>query len=173
MISLAFLPKVRAAFIHTTDPPPRIDLKTAGKNTLTQVAEVLAGIADRRFLVAGHTDNVPIRTPRFPSNWELSTGRAVEVARRQPLKLVENREPVLVLESVFVVRARVRVRVRVGPAAIGERVSVRGQTRADPANRVPEAVHAMHTRTRTTNTGSHPTSTTSAQSQSTGFRGWL
>jgi chemotaxis protein MotB len=59
----------------------RTDLKTAGKSTLTQVAQVLAGIADRRFLVAGHTDNLPIKTARFPSNWELSTGRAVEVAR--------------------------------------------------------------------------------------------
>lgn len=59
----------------------RIDLKTAGKQTLTQVAQVLAGISDRRFLVAGHTDNLPIKTARFPSNWELSTGRAVEVAK--------------------------------------------------------------------------------------------
>jgi chemotaxis protein MotB len=59
----------------------RIDLKTAGKTTLTQVAQVLAGIGDRRFLVAGHTENVPIKTARFPSNWELSTGRAVEVAK--------------------------------------------------------------------------------------------
>ena len=30
-------------------------------------------------MVAGHTDDVPIHTPRFPSNWELSTARAVEV----------------------------------------------------------------------------------------------
>jgi chemotaxis protein MotB len=59
----------------------RIDLKNAGQATLTQVAQVLAGISDRRFLVAGHTDNLPIKTARFPSNWELSTGRAVEVAK--------------------------------------------------------------------------------------------
>ena len=31
--------------------------------------------------MSGHTDNVPIKTSRFPSNWELSTARAVEVAR--------------------------------------------------------------------------------------------
>ena len=31
--------------------------------------------------MAGHTDNLPIKTARFPSNWELSTGRAVEVAK--------------------------------------------------------------------------------------------
>jgi len=29
----------------------------------------------------GYTDNVPISTPRFPSNWELSTARAVSVLR--------------------------------------------------------------------------------------------
>lgn len=31
--------------------------------------------------VEGHTDNVPIRTQRFPSNWELSTARAVNVVK--------------------------------------------------------------------------------------------
>jgi chemotaxis protein MotB len=31
--------------------------------------------------VEGHTDNVPINTPRFPSNWELSTMRAVNILR--------------------------------------------------------------------------------------------
>src|SRR5690606_24097184 len=31
--------------------------------------------------VVGHTDNVPIRTARFPSNWELSQARAASVAR--------------------------------------------------------------------------------------------
>lgn len=59
----------------------KTELKQAGKDALGQVAKVLAGMADRRFLVAGHTDNVPIKTSRFPSNWELSTARAVEVAK--------------------------------------------------------------------------------------------
>jgi chemotaxis protein MotB len=59
----------------------RTDLKPAGKSAVTQVAKALATIGDRRFLVSGHTDNVPIKTSRFPSNWELSTARAVEVAR--------------------------------------------------------------------------------------------
>ncbi len=31
--------------------------------------------------IEGHTDNVPIRTEKFPSNWELSTARAVSVLR--------------------------------------------------------------------------------------------
>jgi type VI secretion system protein ImpK len=32
-------------------------------------------------LVTGHTDDVPIRTARFPSNWELSTERAATVVK--------------------------------------------------------------------------------------------
>ena len=32
-------------------------------------------------MVEGHTDNLPIRTKQFPSNWELSTARAVSVVK--------------------------------------------------------------------------------------------
>ena len=59
----------------------RTDIKPAGKATLTNVAAVLRTINDRKFQIAGDTDNVPINTPYFPSNWELSTRRAVEVVR--------------------------------------------------------------------------------------------
>lgn len=54
-------------------------VKPDGKTALAGVAQALGTVADRDFLVAGHTDNVPIRTALFPSNWELSTRRAVEV----------------------------------------------------------------------------------------------
>ena len=42
-----------------------------------------AVIAKTSYLVRieGHTDNLPIHTERFPSNWELSTARAVKVLR--------------------------------------------------------------------------------------------
>lgn len=56
-------------------------LKPEGQAALAQVAQVLATIPDRHFLVAGHTDDVPIHSAKFPSNWELSTARAVEVTR--------------------------------------------------------------------------------------------
>ncbi len=59
----------------------RTDLKDVGKKTLGEVAQILRTMPERRFQVAGHTDNVKIQTPRFPSNWELSTARAVEVVK--------------------------------------------------------------------------------------------
>lgn len=59
----------------------RTAVKKEAQLALTQVAQVLSTIDGRRFLVAGHTDDVPIHTAQFPSNWELSTGRAVEVTK--------------------------------------------------------------------------------------------
>jgi len=56
-------------------------LKQAGQDAVAQVAEVLKTFTDRQFLVAGHTDDQRIHTARFPSNWELSTARAVDVTR--------------------------------------------------------------------------------------------
>jgi chemotaxis protein MotB len=56
-------------------------IKPAGQAALAQVAQVLTSITDRKLLVSGHTDDVPIHSGRFPSNWELSTARAVEVTR--------------------------------------------------------------------------------------------
>lgn len=57
----------------------KTSIKPAGQTALAKVAQVLAGITDRKYQVAGHTDDVPIHTARFHSNWELSTARAVEV----------------------------------------------------------------------------------------------
>jgi chemotaxis protein MotB len=59
--------------------PGKTDLKPEGKDALTQVTEVLKSLPNRNFQVAGHTDNVPIKSKRFRSNWDLSTARAVEV----------------------------------------------------------------------------------------------
>jgi chemotaxis protein MotB len=59
----------------------RAELKPEGQQALTEVAEVLKTITDRDFQITGHTDNVPIKTRRYPSNWELSGARAVTVTR--------------------------------------------------------------------------------------------
>jgi chemotaxis protein MotB len=57
----------------------KAELKPAGKRSLAEVASVLSSIQARRFQVAGHTDNDPIRLSPFRSNWDLSTARALEV----------------------------------------------------------------------------------------------
>ena len=55
------------------------NLNTEGKQAMMQIGEVLSQFSDRRFQVEGHTDNVPIKSARYPSNWELSTARALAV----------------------------------------------------------------------------------------------
>lgn len=44
---------------------------------------ILESLADSEFYISveGHTDNIPINTERFPSNWELSAARAISVVR--------------------------------------------------------------------------------------------
>jgi chemotaxis protein MotB len=56
-------------------------IKPEGQKAIADVAAVLRTIGNRRFQVAGHTDNVPITTAKFNSNWELSAERAVVVVR--------------------------------------------------------------------------------------------
>ncbi len=55
------------------------DLGELGIATVTELAGVLATIGDRELQVEGHSDNIPIETRRFPSNWELSSARATAV----------------------------------------------------------------------------------------------
>lgn len=59
--------------------PGKTQLKKEGGETLKEIAGVLKDVEGRDFQVAGHTDNMPIRSARFRSNWDLSTARAVEV----------------------------------------------------------------------------------------------
>lgn len=56
-------------------------LSKDGKVSVVEVARVLADIPGRKFQVEGHTDNVPIKTEQFPSNWELASARALTVLR--------------------------------------------------------------------------------------------
>ncbi len=60
--------------------PGSAELKSDGKALLDGLAGVF-GAYDCSVAVEGHTDNRPIANTRYPSNWELSTGRAATVAR--------------------------------------------------------------------------------------------
>ncbi len=57
--------------------------------TLLDLSKKIPADIDWILRIDGHTDTVPIRTGRFPSNWELSTARALSVVRR----LIENGLP--------------------------------------------------------------------------------
>ncbi|MBN1164106.1 MAG: flagellar motor protein MotB [Candidatus Krumholzibacteriota bacterium] len=52
----------------------------SGQRVLTQLAAVLLEF-DSQVRIEGHTDNVPISTALFPSNWELSARRAINVLK--------------------------------------------------------------------------------------------
>jgi chemotaxis protein MotB len=64
------------------------DLGVVGRLQLTRLADTLNEIAPEIppeiewvLRIDGHTDSRPISTPEFPSNWELSTARAISVVR--------------------------------------------------------------------------------------------
>ena len=73
----------RGAVITISDvvvfPPGSADMTSRGRKTLRQVFDVLKQF-NYNVKVEGHTDNTPIHTLRYPSNWELSASRAAEVA---------------------------------------------------------------------------------------------
>ncbi len=62
------------------------NLGTQGQSRLAELAATLLDIAPSIpteipwiLRVDGHTDSIPIATPQFPSNWELSSARAISV----------------------------------------------------------------------------------------------
>ncbi|MFP8965514.1 flagellar motor protein MotB [Pokkaliibacter sp. CJK22405] len=55
------------------------EVKYAFIPVLAKIRDVLLGVRGR-ISIEGHTDNVPIKTPSFQSNWALSTARALSVA---------------------------------------------------------------------------------------------
>jgi len=58
----------------------RAELHNEGKQVLDQLIELFSN-ENYNIDVEGHTDNLPIKTAQFPSNWELSSMRATQVAR--------------------------------------------------------------------------------------------
>jgi chemotaxis protein MotB len=55
--------------------------ETSAKTTLTEIGKIIKSLPGNQIRVEGHTDNDPINTALFPSNWELSSARATNVVR--------------------------------------------------------------------------------------------
>jgi chemotaxis protein MotB len=57
------------------------ELSREGQMALMEVAVVLRDLPDRKFMVVGHTDNVPLKNSVYSDNWALSAARALNVVR--------------------------------------------------------------------------------------------
>ena len=65
---------------HIIFDPGKAELSEAGNAFLKKVASLFKD-SSHNISIEGHTDNIPIQTKQFPSNWELSASRAVNVLR--------------------------------------------------------------------------------------------
>ncbi len=65
---------------HTLFGLGSADIADEGLPLLQKVGAIISK-TDYQVRIEGHTDNLPIHTERYPSNWELSTARAVNVLR--------------------------------------------------------------------------------------------
>ena len=69
-------------------PSGEATLQPGGRDQVDKLAHTIKELSDKIptdinwvLRVDGHTDRIPISTPAYPSNWELSTGRAAAVVR--------------------------------------------------------------------------------------------
>jgi len=73
----------RGVTIHILDdilfPPGKATLSENSKLVLKRLAQVLKNLPND-IRIEGHTDNIPINTPQYPSNWHLSVDRALTTA---------------------------------------------------------------------------------------------
>lgn len=56
-------------------------LSKEGTAAVSEVSTLLAGIPDKKYQVEGHTDDVPIKSAKYASNWDLAADRAITVVR--------------------------------------------------------------------------------------------
>ncbi|MDO8894832.1 MAG: flagellar motor protein MotD [Nitrosomonas sp.] len=75
--SLGITVEINASVLFS---PGQAKLADNSSLTLQAVAHVIKG-HEHEIHVEGHTDNLPIQTENFPSNWELSSARASSVIR--------------------------------------------------------------------------------------------
>ena len=64
------------------------NLKKEVVAALDKIGKILSEYPENRIIIEGHTDNIPIKTVKFPDNWQLSSERALSVLRY----LLENKK---------------------------------------------------------------------------------
>jgi chemotaxis protein MotB len=56
------------------------DIRASSLGALDKVAQIIKD-SNRKVIIEGHTDDQPIKTAEYPSNWELSAARATKIVR--------------------------------------------------------------------------------------------
>ena len=88
-------PEIRQRLVELEESPDRVTIVVVGDSLFRSGSARLEGAyvdlfrrigealdeVSGKILVTGHTDNVPVRSVRFPSNWHLSQERALSVMR--------------------------------------------------------------------------------------------
>lgn len=62
----------------------QVEVKETGRKVLKKIGDILKKVTDKQIRIEGYTDNVPIGKDlisRYPTNWELSAARAMNVAK--------------------------------------------------------------------------------------------
>ncbi|MCP5051515.1 MAG: OmpA family protein, partial [bacterium] len=57
------------------------ELREDSKRLLKKLVRTMEEAPEYKIIIQGHTDNIPVKSPMFPSNWELSSARAGSVVR--------------------------------------------------------------------------------------------
>lgn len=82
--SVTIVPSSRGLMIRFKDSvmfsSGQSEVTDVGKEVLSQIGEKIKSL-DNEVIIEGYTDNVPIKTSRYPSNWELSAARAISVVK--------------------------------------------------------------------------------------------
>ncbi|HYE67068.1 MAG TPA: OmpA family protein, partial [Anaerovoracaceae bacterium] len=60
--------------------PGSAQIKKENEGTLLEISNMIH-VMDNYIRIEGHTDNIPMNSDLFPSNWDLSSARAVNVVR--------------------------------------------------------------------------------------------
>ena len=80
-----FQEKISVSFVdHILFKTGKATITPEGRQVLQKVGKTLKNVKDKKILVVGHTDDVPILSSskyKYPTNWELSAARAARVVR--------------------------------------------------------------------------------------------